>query len=77
MLTHKPIGPYEDGSYLVVYPTPGCCSLTVACDCRTESQAADEVDRLNKLQRRQERDMRRERELCGLDGVYRGLNGAH
>lgn len=73
MLEHKAIGPYEDGSYLVVYPTPGCSSLTVACNCRTAAQAGDEVARLNKLQIRREQDIRRFRELCGLGGVYHGL----
>jgi hypothetical protein len=72
MLTHKAIGPYEDGSYLVVYPTPGCGSLTVACDCRTESQATREVERLNKLQLHREQNIRRDRELRGLGGVYHG-----
>ena len=76
MLEHKAIGPYEDGSYLVVYPTPGCASLTVACDCRTANQAADEVDRLNKLQLLREQDIRRGRELRGLGGVYHGLGDA-
>jgi hypothetical protein len=74
MLTHKAVGPYEDGSYLVVYPTPGCSSLTVACVCRTDEQAEGEVRRLNQLQLRREQNIRRDRELRGLGGTYHEIH---
>jgi hypothetical protein len=76
MLEHKVIGPYEDGSYLVAYQTPGCASLTVVCGCRTKDQAANEVERLNKLQLQREWNIRRFRELRGLGGVYPALDEA-
>lgn len=75
MLMMQTMGPTPDGRFLVVYQTPGCCVPTVACDCRTQAQADREVDRLNKLQVRREEDTRRDRELCGLDGVYPDLDG--
>lgn len=67
MLEHKAIGPREDGGYLVVYETPGCNVLTVACPCRTKGQAESEADRLNQLQSHKERELRIERDLCGVD----------
>jgi hypothetical protein len=73
MLTLQAMGPTLDGRFLVVYQTPGCCVPTVACDCMTQAQADSEVDRLNKLQVDREEAIRRERELCGLVGVYQGL----
>jgi hypothetical protein len=76
MLTMQAMGPTPDGRFLVVYQTPGCCVPTVACDCRTQTQANSEVDRLNRLQVRREEGIRRDRELCGLDGVYHGLEGS-
>lgn len=73
MLNHKAVGPYEDGSYLVVYQTPGCTSMTVARDCRTEAQALGEAERLNAQQLMQEMAIRRDRELRGMGGVYPDL----
>jgi hypothetical protein len=75
MLSHSVIGPYEGGNFLVVYQTPGCCSKTVACDCRTEDQAWQEAERLNVLQYRAEQAIRRDRELRGIGGVYPDLEG--
>lgn len=73
MLTPQAMGPTPDGRFLVIYQTPGCCVPTVACDCSTQAQADSEADRLNKLQVRREEDIRRDRDLCGMGGVYHGL----
>lgn len=74
MLTYRSIGPYEDGSYLVVYPMPGCSILTAACDCRTKAQADGEAERLNVVQMARERAIKIEHALCGL---YRIRSGAY
>lgn len=50
MLTYTAAGPNEAGDYLVTYPTPGCYVPTVACLCRTHSQAVCEAARLNREQ---------------------------
>jgi hypothetical protein len=55
MLKHRTIGPTSAGTYLVVYPTPGCSVPTTVCDCTTAEQAKDEAKRLNHLQRKQAR----------------------
>ncbi len=73
MLTYKVIGPYEDGSALVAYKTPGCESLTIACACLTREQAEAEAERMNQRQLYREMDIRRDRELRGQVGVYPGL----
>ena len=70
MLNHSVIGPKADGSFLVVYPTPGCCAMTVACLCKSQHQALIEADRLNDEQIKREKKIRWERELRGLGGVY-------
>lgn len=75
MLTHSVLGPYEDGSFLVVYPTPGCSSVTIASECRTKEQADSEADRLNHQQLMRAKEMRWLRELRGLRGVYPELEG--
>ena len=73
MLNFKSIGPRSDGRYLVGYQTPGCDLITVSCDCRTESQANDEVIRLNRDQIDREDALRDERMHCGLIGTYAEL----
>jgi hypothetical protein len=74
MLHHTVIGP-RNGSYLVGYQTPGGHDITIACVCNTEDQATKEADRLNAEQVKREEELRRERELRGLDGVYPALDG--
>jgi hypothetical protein len=73
MLNYQTVGPRADGRYLVAYCTPGCLVWTSACDCSTEQQAAQEAARLNREQIRREEWIRRERELCGMTGVYPDL----
>lgn len=67
--------PSEDGMFLVVYITPGEKSVTVVRPCRTREQADSEAERLNAEQVRREKEIRWERELRGLGGVYPNLEG--
>jgi hypothetical protein len=39
MIRYEVQGPTSTGEYLVVYQTPGCDVMTVACRCRTAGQA--------------------------------------
>jgi hypothetical protein len=64
MLKHRTIGPTADGTYLVVYPTPGCDVPTSVCDCTTAAQAKSEARRLNQLQRKKDRAEQRARDAC-------------
>lgn len=69
MLKHQAIGPYEDGSYVVGYPTPGCDVITAVCTCRTEKQAAGEVLRLDQQQYDREEALQVDRALRGFRRV--------
>lgn len=73
MLTYKVLRPQDNGLFMVGYQSPGECSVTVACMCRTEEQAQNEAARLNVLQFMREKTVRWDRELRGLDGVYPAL----
>lgn len=73
MLKHQVIVPYEDGSFLVAYKTPGCDVMTPVCECRTQEQADDEVKRLDDEQVEREKMIRLDRELRGIGGVYPAL----
>jgi hypothetical protein len=64
MLTHFPVGPTEDQTYMVAYMTPGTKVATVVYEHMNETDAKDEVLRLNALQRAKERALKLERELC-------------
>lgn len=77
MLEHKFIGPDTAGAYSVVYPTPGCDALTVACVCRTEAQAQDEAYRRNNDQLARERILQADRLARGLVGAYPALDALH
>lgn len=77
MLTHTAIGPYEDGTYLVGYPTPGYGAvLTPVVECRSEAQAKAAIEALDREQIAREMRLRHDRELRGLDGHYPDLEGA-
>ena len=74
MLKYQVIGPDSAGRYLVAYPTPGLkTSFTMACDCPTLESAQDAAEHYNMIQVRREMMIKRERELCGLAGVYPDL----
>jgi|GEM_PF-2117581 len=75
MLNYAITGPHKDGSFLVGYQVPGCLVVTPTCQCRTVSQAAAELDRLNKMQIASEMALRADRELRGLSGIYPLLEG--
>lgn len=75
MLTHTTMPSTFDGSYLVVYQTPGCNVPTVACVCRTPAQAIIEADRLNVEQADREQAIQLERDLCGLNRIQPDLGG--
>lgn len=75
MLTYSVLGPYEDGTCLVVYPTPGSAGMTIACPCTSEAQAWKEADRLNAEQLRREKEMRWLFELRGIPSVHPALEG--
>lgn len=66
MLTYRTFGPTAKGNFLVVYPTPGCTLLTVACICCSERDADDEASRLNGIQRQQRDALNAERVASGL-----------
>lgn len=55
MLMHTTMPSLFSDEHLVVYATPGCNTLTVACVCRTPAQAIIEADRLNVEQIEQEK----------------------
>jgi len=73
MLDHTVIGPVKGGRFLVVYPTPGCKSKTIACDCLNKKQAELEKNRLNLLQVQREESIQRERDLCGFHRISTDL----
>lgn len=66
ILLHSVIGPYEDGSYLVVYACDHTNELTAVCECSSLESAEKEAARMNAEQVRKEDAIQRERELCGL-----------
>lgn len=76
MLKHSVVGPYQGGSYLVVYPVPGCGVMAPVCECRTAEQALSEAERMDNAQVLRETAVRWERELRGLGGVYPALESA-
>lgn len=73
-LNHEVLGPRKDGRFFVAYQTPGCSVMTIVCDCRTEGQAAQEAERLNREQVAKEVAIEMERRLCGFRRmVFEGL----
>jgi hypothetical protein len=64
MLTHFPVGPTEDQTYMVAYMTPGTKVATIVYEHMSEQDARDEALRLNALQRAKKRAVQLERELC-------------
>lgn len=73
MLTHFPIGPTEDQTYMVGYMTPGTKVATIVYEHMNERTAIEEADRLNAQQVAKERALQRERELCGLHRMSNDL----
>jgi hypothetical protein len=73
MLTHFPIGPTEDQTYMVGYETPGCKVRTIVCEHMNEQDAISEAARRNREQLSKENALKAERIACGLIGVYPGL----
>lgn len=75
MLTHFPIGPTEDQTYMVGYLTPGTKVATIVYEHMNERTAIEEADRLNRQQKARERALERERELCGIRRISDDLGG--
>lgn len=73
MLQYFPSGPDENGQYIVSYLIPGCHIITAACLCKTYEQADKESIRMNQVQIEKERQIKIDRELRGLYGVYPDL----
>lgn len=69
MLTYHAIGPDDKGRFLTVYNTPGCDVPTVACVCNAMHLAEREAQRLNAEQLARERQIKHERDACGLTGT--------
>ena len=73
MLNYTVITRRKENGYFVAYNTPGCCSMTISCECSTEQQAQFEADRLNAEQARREEAIKRERELRGMRRIGSNL----
>lgn len=74
MLKHQVIGPREDGTYVVGYPTPGCGVMTTVCECQTKALAEKARDDLNKEQVDHDAEIIRDQQLRGLR-IFRPLGG--
>ena len=66
MIRYTTYGPTARGEHLVVHLIPGCSVPAADCVCTTPEQAAREADRLNALQRSQEKAIATERAHCGF-----------
>lgn len=67
--------PQANTGFIVGYKTPGCEVMTVVCQCPNQDQADAEVFRLNASQIAKAKQIRYDRELRGLGGVYPELVG--
>lgn len=70
MLKYFPVGPMQDGRYLVGYMTPGIDVVTIAEEGHTEMSASDAASRLNDSQQKKEKAIEYDRLARGLGGTY-------
>jgi len=70
MLTHTVRGPDAAGKYAVGYATPGTSAFTIVVDGCSADAAGAEAARLNRQQAATEREIRSERQACGLRDTH-------
>jgi hypothetical protein len=73
MLQYIAVGPDSKGNFYSAYLNPGQTSLTINRICYSLESAQDDADHMNLIQHRREAAIKRERDLCGLHGVYPAL----
>jgi uncharacterized protein with PIN domain len=74
ILGHSVVGPYDGGTYLVVYSCAHTSELTAVCECSSKESAHKEVDRLNQEQLVSEEAIQMERALRGFRRMASGSN---
>lgn len=74
ILRHSVLGPYEDGSFLVVYACDHTRELTPVCECSSRESAEKEASRLDAEQLLKEEAIQMERALCGFRRMVSGAN---